>query len=645
MYCINCGKEILESDKFCPFCGAASKKKISIESNISIDALKKRGTMFLEDGDFETAAEYFERVLDLDPENADAYLAKLMIKTKQKNLPDLLDYYKNLYNKREPEEKEAQISIDYDHINSFAKKYAVPGYLSEPDIVDIYEKYSRNYSSEVQPRENQKLKIEDEFNNEKLISRIKEYANKELSGKFDNVLKEYDKRVKEAKKSEKENKDKVLKEYPDFIKQTDERIKKEHKELVQKRKQDYKEYLNDFDRLKDIEDVSIKKNEFQLLKNKLDALEDYEEAKDYVEKCNRIIEELENKEKALKEEKDRKKRRLIVAVSAMLMLLLAAGIYYNNVIIPNRKYEQAEEFLENRKYDEAIKIFNSLNGYKDSKERVIETKYNKASTLLDEKKYEEAISIFKETEGYEDSVEKKTEAIYEWGKELLENKEYDKAALEFGLIKEYQDSSELIYESRYQKAANLLENEEYDESIRLYNELGEYKDSAMKKGEAEKIKAANTFVVPDLYNTSIKNAKNTLNKMKVEYTVTQEESKTIESDYVIRTNPSRGTTAKKGTVVQVYVSIGSSEMVNYPGDGNTTVLFRIRITEIGNNVKVRTTPSTKNGNANKVGNVHTGEEYNVYETVTNEGYTWYRIGVKRWMATDGTWAAIIYDGI
>ncbi len=40
--------------------------------------LLKRAFMFLEDGDWESADEYCERVLDLDPENARAYLGKLM---------------------------------------------------------------------------------------------------------------------------------------------------------------------------------------------------------------------------------------------------------------------------------------------------------------------------------------------------------------------------------------------------------------------------------------------------------------------------------------------------------------------------------------------------------------------------------------
>lgn len=45
---------------------------------VSIAPLLKRGFMFCEDGEWTSANEYFEKVLDQDPENSDAYLGKLM---------------------------------------------------------------------------------------------------------------------------------------------------------------------------------------------------------------------------------------------------------------------------------------------------------------------------------------------------------------------------------------------------------------------------------------------------------------------------------------------------------------------------------------------------------------------------------------
>ena len=55
----------------------------------NIAPLLKRAFMFLEDGDFSKADEYCERVLDLDPENAQAYLGKLMAEQKVKKQENL----------------------------------------------------------------------------------------------------------------------------------------------------------------------------------------------------------------------------------------------------------------------------------------------------------------------------------------------------------------------------------------------------------------------------------------------------------------------------------------------------------------------------------------------------------------------------
>ena len=59
------------------------------ESSANVESLLKRAFMFLEDGDFKSANEYAERVLDIDPENADAYLAKLLANKQCKKKEDL----------------------------------------------------------------------------------------------------------------------------------------------------------------------------------------------------------------------------------------------------------------------------------------------------------------------------------------------------------------------------------------------------------------------------------------------------------------------------------------------------------------------------------------------------------------------------
>ena len=51
-------------------------------SSPNVDTLLKRGMMFLEDKAFAEANEYFDKVLDIDPQNGEAYYGKLMVELK-----------------------------------------------------------------------------------------------------------------------------------------------------------------------------------------------------------------------------------------------------------------------------------------------------------------------------------------------------------------------------------------------------------------------------------------------------------------------------------------------------------------------------------------------------------------------------------
>ena len=74
------------------------QKKIVFSGNVNIEACLKRVSMFLEDGEYETADDYCEQILNQNPECADAYLGKLLAGLKLKSLDDLenclVDYEK-----------------------------------------------------------------------------------------------------------------------------------------------------------------------------------------------------------------------------------------------------------------------------------------------------------------------------------------------------------------------------------------------------------------------------------------------------------------------------------------------------------------------------------------------------------------------
>ena len=67
------------------------KETVVVNTNTNIAPLLKRAFMFLEDGDWNSANEYCEKVLDIDPECAEAYLGKLMAELKVHKQEDLAD--------------------------------------------------------------------------------------------------------------------------------------------------------------------------------------------------------------------------------------------------------------------------------------------------------------------------------------------------------------------------------------------------------------------------------------------------------------------------------------------------------------------------------------------------------------------------
>ena len=155
---------------------------------------------------------------------------------------------------------------------------------------------------------------------------------------------------------------------------------------------------------------------------------------------------------------------------------------------------------------------------------------------------------------------------------------------------------------------------------------------------ADTTQTTTTVKIPDLKDTKLDDAFKALNELglgigEIEYI----NSKEIGGGNIISTNPTANTSVESGTEVKLFVS-SNYQIGEYEENSNTNVLFQVNVTSAGNNVKIRKQPSVKEGES--VGNVKTGEIYNVYETTQREGYSWYRIGKQKWIATDGTWVNI-----
>ncbi len=81
-------KKITQVDEPVP---AIVKETVVTGGNANIAPLLKRAFMFLEDGDWASADEYCEKILDIDPECSEAYLGKLLVEKKVKTQDQLIN--------------------------------------------------------------------------------------------------------------------------------------------------------------------------------------------------------------------------------------------------------------------------------------------------------------------------------------------------------------------------------------------------------------------------------------------------------------------------------------------------------------------------------------------------------------------------
>lgn len=77
--------------KDAPKDGDVQQAAVSNPAAMTVQSLLKRAFMFLEDGEWGSANEYAEKVLDIDPENSEAYLAKAMSDLKKRSRSSMND--------------------------------------------------------------------------------------------------------------------------------------------------------------------------------------------------------------------------------------------------------------------------------------------------------------------------------------------------------------------------------------------------------------------------------------------------------------------------------------------------------------------------------------------------------------------------
>lgn len=316
---------------------AAVKETVVVNSgSSSVEPLLKRAFMFLEDREWEEADKYCEKVLDIDPENAKAYLGKLMAECCVRRKEDLKDCRES-----------------FDDSSNFEKVVR----FGDKQLVDELESYSDHIFERNEL--NRKTKIYNEAT-ANMNSANTEEKFKAAAKKFESIhgFMDADEKCRQClEKAEESRKDAI-----------------------------YHAAIKDMER-----DARLKYGEAI---SKLESIRGWRDADKRIQECSDRLAEIERKreeqriadEKADKERRiaaqkaaEKKKRILSIAIPAVIAVV-AFVLVLIKVIIPNSKYNAAVELMESGEIIEAYESLMAMDGYKDSAE--------KAANIYDQYEFE-----------------------------------------------------------------------------------------------------------------------------------------------------------------------------------------------------------------------------------------------------------------
>ena len=308
------------------------KETVISGGNANTAPLLKRAFMFLEDGDWNSANEYCEKVLDIDPENASAYLGKLLSELRVRKQEALKD-------QAEP----------FDHNNNYQKavrfadeklKAALTGYIEHINT------------------RNENARLDGIYTRAKnaMSAANTESAYKEAAHLFESIDEYQDSAVLVQscyEKAEIARKDAILSEGKSKMSG---------------------EVISNYE-------AAIKL---------LESISGWKDADEKIYTCQKKIEEIKAKAEADRLEKERqaeiarkeaeriakRNKKIAIITTPIVCAVIAFIIVLNTVIIPNGKYNDAIALMDAGKYSEAISAFEALDGYKDSVNKIEECNVN-----------------------------------------------------------------------------------------------------------------------------------------------------------------------------------------------------------------------------------------------------------------------------
>ena len=202
----------------------------------NVTALIKRGNLALEDGEWESANNFFDQALNMDAECAEAYLGMGLAEL---HCHSTDEYIQNATTQT-PHVRTLYLEKDTKHILRAREKYPVEGFLEWEDISGFYDGFDLCYTSTVNGQKEIKSNAMSDLEKNRHFSRAISFANKdfkELLEQFRQKLSDrLERNIKLAEEDERRETTRLKSQYEEFLKQADHKAAEKHSEAEKKQK-------------------------------------------------------------------------------------------------------------------------------------------------------------------------------------------------------------------------------------------------------------------------------------------------------------------------------------------------------------------------------------------------------------------------
>ena len=394
--------------------------------------LLKRVFMFLEDGDWNRADDFCEQVLNINPECAEAYVGKLMAGLHARTRADLKD-----------------CATPFVSSNNYQKALRFGNDLLQEELkgyISYIEKRNRENAYNAALAKMNSACTEAEYNHaadllgafgdykdaKELVTECLEKAeNARKNAIYNMALNMMEEEKTEASFKEAARLLKTIGDHRDAATLVNECLEKAEGARKDKVLAEARSYMV-------VGSISGYESAIGLL----ETVSGWKDADERIGICKRAVKDMEAKARenaeAARRERERqertarleaikkaenKKRTMKIAIIAMIVvcILIVFAVVLFKVVIPNNKYNEAVSLMENGQYEEAIVVFEAIEGYKDCSAKKFEAE-------------QEMIAAEQR------AAEEKSAAAYAEAEKLLAEGDKARAAMAFSRLDGYRDS-------------------------------------------------------------------------------------------------------------------------------------------------------------------------------------------------------------